>query len=116
MISTLLTKPIFRWVITFSMSTRNTGISFQREKQLREDIEALGITQTLSFPENSESPVPVWKKEIAARRKSKTFVPSAKPETPLRLGEMPAWKRELAERNKIKKRDSIDVQSVSVIQ
>ena len=54
------------------------------------------------FPGESDD-VPSWKAEIQLRRRSKVFIPSQKPEQPIRLVETPKWKLDLAERTKNKK-------------
>ena len=47
--------------------------------------------------------MPSWKAEIQLRRRSKVFIPSQKPEQPIKLVETPKWKLDLAERTKNKK-------------
>ncbi len=47
--------------------------------------------------------VPSWKAEIQLRRRSKVFIPSQKPDQPIKLVETPQWKLDLAERTKNKK-------------
>ena len=63
------------------------------------------------IPVENEDSVPSWKAEIQLRRRSKVFIPSQKPDQPIKLVETPKWKLDLAERTK-NRRDT-DVPKVS---